>query len=249
LNSSSLLVLKSKRILFAEDDAITRTQISNTLSMLFKAVYSAKDGEEAFNIYEDEHPDIILTDVRMPKKDGIKLARQIRQVDYHIPIIILTSFDDKNLLLNAANLAIDGYLLKPIEFTALLKALSKAIKRTHVTPNVITFNQSLVFNYDTKEFYHGNHITTLGSKELELIEFLLENCHKTLSKEVIEAKLWNYEIQCNSAVKNLVLRIRKKLGHNIISSMRGIGYRLNIDDALIQKNTGGIDISLPLSVV
>jgi len=248
LNSNSLLVLKSKRILFVEDDAITRTQISNTLKMLFKEVYCAKDGEEAFNLYEDERPDIILTDIWMPKKDGIKLARQIRQMDYHIPIIILSSFDDKNLLLNAVNLAIDGYLLKPIEFTALIKALSKAIKRTHTTPNVVMFNNSLVFNCDTKEFYNGSQITTLGSKELELIELLLENYHKTLSKEVIESKLWNYEIQCNSAVKNLVLRIRKKLGYNIISSIRGIGYRLNIDDGFIKKYTGGRDIPLQLSL-
>lgn len=105
--NSSLLVLKSKRILFVEDDAITRMEISNTLKMLFKAVYCARDGEEAYNLYEDERPDIILTDVRMPKKDGIKLTRQIRQIDYNTPIVILTSFDDKNTLLNAANLAID----------------------------------------------------------------------------------------------------------------------------------------------
>ena len=240
--NSSLLVLKSKCILFAEDDIITRTQIASTLKLLFKAVYCAKDGEEAFSLYEDEHPDIILTDIRMPKKDGIKLTRQIRQIDYTIPIIILTSFDDKNSLLNAANLAVDGYLLKPIEFHALVQMLSKAIRRTHSTPNLITFNKNLVFNYDTKEFYHYNQIKTLGNKELELIELLLDNCHKTISKELIEAKLWNYEVQCNSAVKNLVLRIRKKLGDSIISSIRGVGYRINIDDLSLKNCTGARDI-------
>lgn len=70
--NSSLLVLKNKRILFAEDDPTTRIQLSNTLKMLFSKVYCAKDGEEAYNLYEDEQPDILLTDVRMPKKDGIK---------------------------------------------------------------------------------------------------------------------------------------------------------------------------------
>ncbi len=93
--NSSLLVLKNKRILLAEDDAMTRIQVSNTLKMLFKTVYCATDGEEALSLYEDESPDIILTDIKMPKKDGIKLTRQIRQIDYNIPIIILTSFDDK----------------------------------------------------------------------------------------------------------------------------------------------------------
>lgn len=245
--NSSLLVLKNKRILFAEDDPTTRIQLSNTLKMLFSKVYCAKDGEEAYNLYEDEQPDILLTDVRMPKKDGIKLTRQIRQIDYTLPIIILTSFDDKNLLLSAANLAIDGYLIKPIEFTALVKILSQALKRTQ-KENLIILNESLVFNCDTKEFYHHDRLKILGCKELELIEFLLKNQHKIVSKEAIEAKLWNYEGQCNSAVKNLVLRIRKKLGNNVILSMKGIGYRLNIDNTLMKNYQGGRDITslLPL---
>lgn len=120
-----------------------------------------------------------------------------------------------------------------------MNKLSQAIKRTHVTPNLITFNKNLVFNSDAKEFYYHNIIQTLGCKELELIEFLLENHQKTVSKEVIETKLWNYEIQCNSAVKNLVLRIRKKLGNDIISSIRGVGYRINLDYGFMKKSKGG----------
>lgn len=224
--------------MFVEDDFTTRLQMTHTLKMLFHKVYCAKDGEEAYNLYEDEQPDIILTDVRMPKKDGIKLTRQIRQIDYQIPIIMLTSFDDKNVLLNAANLAIDGYLIKPVEFMLLVEKLLQAIKRTHVTPNLITFNQNLIFNRDTKEFYYHNVIQTLGYKELELIEFLLENHHRTISKELIEAKLWNYEVQCNSAVKNLVLRVRKKLGNDVISVIRGVGYRINLDKEFTKNKIG-----------
>lgn len=224
--------------MFVEDDFTTRLQMTHTLKMLFHKVYCAKDGEEAYNLYEDEQPDIILTDVRMPKKDGIKLTRQIRQIDYQIPIIMLTSFDDKNVLLNAANLAIDGYLIKPVEFMLLVEKLLQAIKRTHVTSNLITFNQNLIFNRDTKEFYYHNVIQTLGYKELELIEFLLENHHRTISKELIEAKLWNYEVQCNSAVKNLVLRVRKKLGNDVISVIRGVGYRINLDKEFTKNKIG-----------
>ena len=238
MNSSSVLILKSKRILFVENDFTTRLQMTHTLKMLFHKVYCAKDGKEAYNLCEDEQPDIIQTDVRLPNKDGIKLTRQIRQIDYQIPIIMLTSFDDKNVLLNAANLAIDGYLIKPVEFMLLVEKLLQAIKRTHVTPNLITFNQNLIFNRDTKEFYYHNVIQTLGYKELELIEFLLENHHRTISKELIEAKLWNYEVQCNSAVKNLVLRVRKKLGNDVISVIRGVGYRINLDKEFTKNKIG-----------
>ncbi len=140
-------------------------------------------------------------------------------------------------------MAIDGYLVKPIEFTVLVKILSRAIQRTQKSPNLITLNDNLIFNWGTKEFYAHNTLKTLGAKELELMELLLENQHKTLSKETIEAKLWNYEVQCNSAVKNLVLRIRKKLGNTIILSIKGIGYRINIDNAVVKRYKGGSDIA------
>ncbi len=225
---NNILLLKDKRVLFCEDDAITRTQIIEVLQMLFSKVYSAQNGEEAYQLYQDESPDIILTDIKMPKKDGLALIKQIRQDDYNTPIILMTSFAEQNLLVSAANLSIDGYLVKPVNLEELASALSKAMQRTHKEIGLIPLGNELIYNAATKELYHNGIVVELGGKEQELLVLLINNRHKTVTKEEIEKKLWPLDPICESGIKNIILRLRKKLSINIIVSVRGIGYRLNI---------------------
>lgn len=222
----NLLLLKDKSILFAEDDTITRDETADVLKMLFGKVFLAKDGEEAYALYEDESPDIILTDIKMPKKDGLKLIKQIRQNNYNTPIILLTSFDEQNLLMHAANLSIDGYLIKPIKLEILTDTLCKAIMRTHKDEGLIMLGKQLFYNSATKELYQNGSILALGIKEQELLILLIHNRHKTVTKEEIIIKLWPLDPICDSAIKNLILRLRKKLDADIIVSVKGVGYRL-----------------------
>lgn len=222
-----MLLLKDKRILFAEDDTIARTQMGEILAMLFGKVLSAADGEEAYKLYEDESPDIILTDIKMPKIDGLGLIKKIRQHDYETPIILLTSFAEQELLLHAANLSIDGYLVKPVDLEKLTYTICKAIQRTHKDMGLIVLGKQLFYNSATKELYHNGAPVTLGIKEQELLVLLINNRHKTVTKEEIGKVLWPLDPICDSAIKNIILRVRKKLGIDIIISVRGIGYRLD----------------------
>jgi two-component system, OmpR family, response regulator VanR len=225
---NNMLLLKNKRALFAEDDIITRVQMAEILEMLFGKVYIASNGEEAFQLYEDESPDIIITDIKMPKFDGMSLIRRIRQTNYDIPIILLTSFAEQDLLLNAANLSIDGYLVKPIELEKLTFTVCKAIQRAHKDEDsLILLGDNLFYNTATKELYHNGSVVVLGVKEQELLLLLINNRHKTVSKEKIGKTLWPFDPICDSAIKNIILRLRKKLGIDIIISVRGIGYRLD----------------------
>lgn len=223
----NLLLLKDKSILFAEDDLISRTQIIDVLKILFGKVYSAQNGEEAYELYEDEKPDIILTDIKMPKKDGLSLIKQIRQNDYDTPIILMTSFAEQDLLVNAANLSIDGYLIKPVHLEKLTSALGKAIQRTHKNVGLVSLSENLFYNAATKELYRDGTVVELGIKEQELLVLLINNRHKTVTKEEIGKRLWPLDPICESGIKNIILRLRKKLGIDIIVSVRGIGYRLD----------------------
>ncbi len=224
----NLLLLKEKTVLFAEDDTITRTQMREILEMLFAKVYSASDGEEAYTIFEEESIDIVITDIKMPKQDGLNLIRRIRQNNYTIPIILLTSFAEQDLLLNAANLSIDGYLVKPIELEKLTFAVCKAIQRTQKEEEgLIILGKKLYYNSATKELYYNGNVVVLGIKEQELLQLLIANRHKTVTKTEIGKALWPLDPICESAIKNIVLRLRKKLEIDIIISVRGIGYRLD----------------------
>lgn len=116
----NLLLLKSKTVLFAEDDKIIKSQITEVLEMIFKKVFSVEDGKKAYDVYQEEKPDIIISDIKMPNMDGLTLIEKIRQTDYKTPIILLTSFMEQELVVSAANLSIDGYIIKPIEFNKLI---------------------------------------------------------------------------------------------------------------------------------
>jgi DNA-binding response OmpR family regulator len=227
--ANNLLLLKNKSILYVEDDTIARIKTAEILNMLFKKVYIAMDGEEALRLYEDESPDILLTDIKMPKKDGLSLIRQIRHTDYELPIVLMTSFAEQDLLLNAANLSIDGYLVKPVDLEILTSTISKALQRTHKNEGLIELGTNLFYNFATKELYHNGSVVSLGVKEQELLVLLLKNRFITVTKDEIGKILWPLDPICESAVKNIVLRLRKKLGVDIIISVRGIGYRLETE--------------------
>jgi DNA-binding response OmpR family regulator len=166
----------------------------------------------------------------MPKKDGLKLVKQIRQTDYDTPIILLTSYAEQDLLLGAANLSIDGYLVKPVELGTIIDALCRAMKRSHRDMGLVELGKNLFYNVATRELYHNGSLVPLGTKEQELLMLLLNNRQKTVTKDEIARELWPMDPVCDSAIKNLILRIRKKVGTDLIVSVRGIGYRLNISE-------------------
>lgn len=226
----NLSLLKNKKVLFAEDDIIMRDQMSEVLSMLFKKVFIAKDGKEAYSLYEEETPDLIITDIKMPIVDGLAFIEKVRHRNYDIPIILLTNYSEKDYLVHAANLSIDGYILKPVEFNLLTKTILKAMKRLHEKEEIISLNNELFYNVVTQELYKKGVIVPLGGKELALLKLLIKNRPKTITKEEISEELWPLECICESAIKNLILRIRKKLSTDIIMSVRGVGYRLIIED-------------------
>jgi len=225
---NNLLILQNKSVLFAEDDAVMREQTAEILEMMFQKVYTAKDGEEAYAIYEDEKPDLIITDIKMPKIDGLKLIKKIRKHDYKTPIILLTSFNDYTMLINAANLSVDGYLIKPIQLEQLTLTICTSIQRIQKDLGLIRLGDELFYNIGTRETFYQGMLITLGAKEHELLELLVQKRHLVVSKEEIAKQLWPLDPICDSAIKNLILRLRKKLGDDMVISIRGLGYRLNI---------------------
>jgi len=226
MTTENLLLLKNKTILIAEDDNIVRAQMIELLGMLFGKVFSARDGEEAYRMYEDESPNIIITDIKMPKKDGLKVIKQIRQKDYSTPIILLTGFSEQGYILDAANLSIDGYLIKPVELGSIVGAIGKAVNRMNKNIGLFELNENTYYNSATKELYQNGIVVPLSAKEHDLLIFFIKNHNRTLTKNEIAEKIWPLDNICDSAIKNLILRLRKKLGFDLIISVKGIGYRL-----------------------
>jgi two-component system, OmpR family, response regulator VanR len=224
------LTLQTKTILFVEDDDVMREHTAETLKMLFKKVLLAKNGVEALVLYEKGGVDFVLTDIKMPDMNGLELTKRIREHDYYTPVIMLTGFAEQDMMLSASNLSIDGYIIKPIELDSLVRCFTKAANRAPKQDAQIRIGNGVTYDVHTQELYKNGVLVALGYKEHALVSLFIKNHKKTLSKDEIVNKLWPLEPICESALKNLVLRIRKKIGFDLIVSVRSIGYRLRSED-------------------
>lgn len=110
-------------ILYIEDDVITREQFSRFLTSQCKILYTASNGEEGLELFKQHEPDIIITDIEMPKLDGLKMAKEIRKLSLSTQIIIISAYKKSEYLLEAVNLQLTQYLIKPLSLRKITDAL------------------------------------------------------------------------------------------------------------------------------
>ena len=135
-------------LLYVEDEAPIRMVTTMFLEPYFKEVFEAQDGEEAFQIYQEEQPDVIITDIEMPKFNGLDLCRKIRKEDRETPIIITTAYTSVEYLLEAVSLNLIKYLGKPLKEEELLEALDNCFEQLdHKNPSIVQLTENLF--YDT----------------------------------------------------------------------------------------------------
>jgi len=226
---ADIFLFKQKTVLYIEDDKATREQTSAVLNLMFKSVLTAKSAEEGLSIFDGGKVDLILADIGLPQQDGLSLVKTIRDDNYRVPIVMLTSMSAQEQLLQAANLAIDGYIVKPFELNNLIKVLSRALHRSGSgKQQIVDFGGGILFSISTQEISVEGRIVPLGRKERELLEMLVSAHPKTVSFEEIYLRLWPMESVGDSALKNLVMRMRKKIGDDLILCVKSAGYRVKL---------------------
>lgn len=139
----------------------------------------------------------------------------------------MTSFSDQPTLLEAANSGIDGYIIKPIVLEHLLETLSKLLPKITPKPELIALTNHVIYNTLSEELFKNGMLIPLGSKEKSLLKLFLHQKERTISKEQIISCIWGMEEVTDSALKNLLSRLRLKIGFDLIVSVKGSGWRLN----------------------
>jgi len=219
------LILKSSTLLLAEDDKFVRESFGRVLSLYVGNILLAKDGEEALELFEKEQPDIIITDVKMPKLNGIELIKKIREENRSIPIIITSAYSDREYLLDAIKLSLVEYIIKPMKESQLDTVLENSAKiLLDNSKTKIYFDENNYYDYINKQFISNSNFISLTNKEIEFFELLLAHRGELVTKAKIEDKLYIYEEAPPSALKNLVFKLRKKLPINIIKTYGKLGY-------------------------
>lgn len=221
---------KKYTVLYIEDDEGVRTINSRFLKRMFDKLYEAKDGEEGYELYKKFHPDIILTDIKMPKLDGISLAKRIRKDDENTKIIISTAFSDKEYLIEAIELKLEKYIIKPLTNRNLLPALTKAVEALDKERDFTFYlDENFYFDSNSSQFYLNNEVMDLTKKELNFLKLLILNKDRIVSYEEIEKFVWNDEYMSFNSLRTTIGFLRKKIPFNCIKNISNIGYKLNLD--------------------
>lgn len=227
--------LKQYTILIAEDDEIALRSLCNTLKRYFKNVITATNGYDASDCVLSQKIDIILTDMRMPYQDGADFIKQIRDLDFNIPVIFMSAYSDSQTLLKVIPLNVTDYLIKPIEIEKVLylclKNLQKKVTlpiKQRVEKYVHNLTNGIRVDLIHKMVSKNDEIVFLTKKEFELLTLFLKNKHSILSKTQIEYALWNEDTISESSVKTLIKKLRSKIGEESIITVKNLGYKIQI---------------------
>lgn len=214
-------------ILYVEDEALIRQNAVEYLGRICKTVFEAEDGFQALQLYHDSKPDIIISDIKMPHINGLEFARKIRQIDKTTPIIIATAHTETDYLLQAVELQLVKYIVKPITAPKLKSALDLAHEHLNQTSIMILAKES-VYDSLNKTLIINKEIIKLTKNELLLLDLLIKNHQRTVTYQEIENLIWPYEGMSIDALRSLVRSLRKKLQGDFIENISGIGYRCKI---------------------
>ena len=225
-------LLKEVSILYVEDEDEIRDEVSQVLSLLSNRVVTASDGDEAYKIFTKDKPQLIITDIEMPRTNGIEFAQKVRAKDLQIPIIMFTAYTNKDYLLPAANLNVQAYLVKPLESKSLREALFKVVEVLQLTAN-LTYHISRDLIYDKVNgsfVYQEKDTIKLNKKEKNLMDLLIGNKDRVITYDEIENYVWKDfdEVMTSMALRTIIKNLRRKSPIDFLENISGQGYRLNI---------------------
>ena len=225
------------RILIVEDEPISLEMLSKTLKEDYD-VLTADNGKKGFELYKKFNPHIIISDLNMPIMNGIELIQKIRELDQNSKIIITTFKDDVQTLLQATELKLFKYLIKPIDFTTLKNIIEESIEelnRFHtVELDIINISPTLIWKTSEFELFSNNQIVKLTPKEKKVLNLLLQKPNQVFTYNEIIYEVWekNNEIGDRKTLKTMITSLRKKIEDVEINNVYGYGYKI----ALYQNN-------------
>lgn len=207
--------LKEMSLLYVEDDEDTLQASKIILEDYVKTLFIARDGQEALEIFEKQKIDLILTDILMPKLNGIEMIKVIRQKHPNLPIIITTAHTETQYLLDAIHLKVDRYILKPIVLEDLFGAFEKVILPSLQAQTIQ--DQKLLINAIS---------TFVGGKKIEIIRYLLQN----IDEDFIFHGSYESIMETLNVSKPTVVKTFKQLMETgLVTKIKNKIYRLHPD--------------------
>ena len=222
-----LAPLLEMTVLAAEDDQTMRESLKRTLGLYFKEVLTAGDGGAALALFESQTVDMAVLDVAMPGLSGLEVAARIREREPDLPVIILTCHDDVSFMQTAVRLRLMEYLLKPVDLPLLEKALGNCIDEMRQRNRLeVSLLGGARFNPNTGVARHDGLEVQLTQNENRFLTYMSQRRGVMVDPHQICRELGSKSKISLNALRNLVYRLRGKIGREAITCNKDIGYTL-----------------------
>jgi len=230
---------KDLAILYVEDDLDLLYEVKDIFVDFFKIVDTAVDGKEALDKYiayyekNLKYYDIVISDINMPRMDGLELTKQLYKYNENQVIIIISAHDKKEYLLEFINLGIEQFLVKPLELDKILITFYKVSntickKNDILISNSINIATNYIWDTTTAQLFFKQEVVKLSKKESLLLNLLVKNKDKVSTIDEIFHTLWQEDFQkaTMKSLKAIISRFRRKYPDIKIENVYSIGYKL-----------------------
>lgn len=215
------------RLLLAEDDSMIGESITEALISENYAVDWVRDGHAAELALDNGVYDLLLLDLGLPKKQGLKILSDFRKRGGMLPILVITARDSTTNRVEGLDAGADDYLVKPFELNELFARVRALLRRHTGRANPLIIYGDLTLNPASHEVIFRNQPLIMSAKEFGLLHALLVQPERVLSLSQLEEKLygWDQEVDSNT-IEVYIHHLRKKLGNDFIRNVRGVGYKV-----------------------
>lgn len=229
--------MEERRVLIVEDEKKIADTLRLGLTENDFQVEVAYDGSIGYRLFENQTFHLIVLDINLPGINGYDFCKMVRAKNTNIPVIMLTAFSSLNDKIEGYDAGADDYVIKPFEFKELLMKIRVLLKRT-INQNVpVGTNLSagdLVMNLDKKQVTRGDTVINLTAKEFQLLEYLLRNKNRLVSRADIAINVWDIDFDTNTNVIDVYInyvrnKVDKPFEQKLIQTQVGMGYILKAD--------------------
>lgn len=218
------------KVLIAEDDRDFGNILTQYVTISGFEVTLARDGKEAWELFNKERPDICVLDIMMPEMDGFTLAEKIKQSAQEMPLIFLTAKSLKEDIVKGLKLGADDYITKPFDPEVLILRINNILKRVYSSVNDDYHVSSTVLMFNTLELICGKKKEKLTLKEAQLLRYFIINKNKILAREDILTEIWGEDDYfLGRSMDVFISRLRKYVSDDRgidIRTVRGMGFIL-----------------------
>lgn len=214
----------SYRALLLEDDQLFAETLIDFLEDEDFILTHCNNGQSALDTLYEQKFDIYLLDINVPFVDGLTLLNELRRSDDYTPTIFLTSYKDKETMIECFKKGCDDFLKKPFDLDELLARIHALLKRTNS-------QKQMCGDFSIDETHHSIYLLDielkLSLKEYQLLILLLKNANKNVTKQMIIDELWSAsESISDGAIRVYINRLKQEIGSQRIENIRGVGYKL-----------------------